>query len=36
VPTAFARKLFAAAKLGDVVIVTSGKRLEMGEAIVRT
>ena len=36
VPTAFARKLFEAAKLGDVVIVTKGKTLEMGEAIVRT
>jgi len=36
VPVAFARKLFAAAKLGDVVIVTRGKTLEMGEAIVRT
>lgn len=36
VPTAFARKLFEAAKLGDVVIVTKGKMLEMGEAIVRT
>lgn len=35
VPTAFAKKLFEAAKLGDVVIVTKGKRLEMGEAIVR-
>ena len=36
VPVAFAKKLFAAAKLGDVVIVTRGKTLEMGEAIVRT
>jgi hypothetical protein len=36
VPTAFAKKLFEAAKLGDVVIVTRGKTLEMGEAIVRT
>lgn len=36
VPTAFAKKLFEAAKLGDLVIVTKGKRLEMGEAIVRT
>ena len=36
VPVAFAEKLFAAAKLGDVVIVTKGKMLEMGEAIVRT
>jgi lipoprotein-anchoring transpeptidase ErfK/SrfK len=36
VPIAFARKLFEAARLGDLVIVTSGKRLEMGEAIVRS
>ena len=36
VPVAFAEKLFAAAKLGDIVIVTKGKTLEMGEAIVRT
>ena len=36
VPTAFAKKLFEAAKLGDIVIVTSGKRLGMGEAIIRT
>lgn len=36
VPVAFAEKLFAAARLGDVVIVTKGKMLEMGEAIVRT
>ncbi|HEX8308871.1 MAG TPA: L,D-transpeptidase family protein [Allosphingosinicella sp.] len=36
VPVAFAKKLFAASKLGDVVIVTRGKMLEMGEAIVRT
>ncbi|HEX8621191.1 MAG TPA: L,D-transpeptidase family protein [Allosphingosinicella sp.] len=36
VPNAFARKLFEAAKLGDIVIVTSGKRLQMGEAIIRT
>jgi hypothetical protein len=36
VPVAFAKKLFGAAKLGDVVIVTNGKRLQMGEAIVRT
>lgn len=35
VPVAFARKLFEAAKLGDLVIVTNGKRLQMGEAIVR-
>ena len=36
VPNAFAKKLFEAAKVGDLVIVTSGKRLEMGEAIVRS
>ncbi|HEX8238337.1 MAG TPA: L,D-transpeptidase family protein [Allosphingosinicella sp.] len=36
VPVAFAKKLFAAAKLGDIVIVTRGKTLGMGEAIVRT
>jgi len=36
VPVAFAKKLFEAAKLGDIVIVTKGKTLEMGEAIVRT
>jgi lipoprotein-anchoring transpeptidase ErfK/SrfK len=36
VPVAFARKLFEAARLGDIVIVTKGKRLEMGEAIVQT
>jgi lipoprotein-anchoring transpeptidase ErfK/SrfK len=36
VPTAFAKKLFEAAKLGDIVIVTSGKKLGMGEAIVRS
>ncbi|MFD1035105.1 L,D-transpeptidase family protein [Sphingomonas hankookensis] len=33
VPTAFAKKLFAAAKLGDRVIITNGKRLGMGGAI---
>ncbi|HEU0098187.1 MAG TPA: L,D-transpeptidase family protein [Allosphingosinicella sp.] len=36
VPVAFAKKLFAAAKLGDLVIVTKGKTLQMGEPIVRT
>ncbi len=35
VPTAFARKLFAAVKLGDRVIITNGKRLSMGGAITR-
>jgi len=34
VPTAFARKLFAATHLGDRVIVTNGKQLSMGESIV--
>ncbi len=33
VPTAFAKKLFAAARLGDRVIITNGKRLGMGGAI---
>lgn len=33
VPTAFARKLFAVARLGDRVIITNGKRLAMGGAI---
>lgn len=33
VPTAFARKLFAAARLGDRVIITNGKRLGMGGVI---
>lgn len=32
-PVAFARKLFAAARLGDVVIVTNGEMLRVGEAI---
>ncbi|MGN7158726.1 L,D-transpeptidase family protein [Sphingomonas sp. SAFR-052] len=32
VPTAFARKLFAVARLGDRVIITNGKRLAMGGA----
>jgi lipoprotein-anchoring transpeptidase ErfK/SrfK len=36
VPVAFAKKLFESAKLGDLVIVTRGKTLEMGEPIVRT
>ncbi|MDR6146703.1 lipoprotein-anchoring transpeptidase ErfK/SrfK [Sphingomonas sp. SORGH_AS870] len=34
VPTAFARKLFAATRIGDRVIVTNGKRLAMGQSIV--
>jgi lipoprotein-anchoring transpeptidase ErfK/SrfK len=36
VPVKFAKKLFDAAKLGDLVIVTSGKRLGMGQAIVQS
>lgn len=32
-PVAFARKLFGAVKLGDVVIVTNGETLRVGEAI---
>ncbi|HEX8573494.1 MAG TPA: L,D-transpeptidase family protein [Allosphingosinicella sp.] len=36
VPVAFAKKLFEAAKLGDIVIVTKGKTLQMGEPIVRS
>ncbi len=34
VPTGFARKLFAATRIGDRVIVTNGKRLSMGQSIV--
>ena len=34
VPTAFARKLFAATHLGDRVIVTNGKHLSLGQSIV--
>ncbi|WP_394663053.1 L,D-transpeptidase family protein [uncultured Sphingomonas sp.] len=34
VPTDFARKLFAATRVGDRVIVTNGKRLSMGQSIV--
>ena len=33
VPTAFAKKRFAVAQLGDRVIITNGKRLAMGGAI---
>lgn len=33
VPTAFAKLLFAEAKLGDKVIVTNGERLQLGGAI---
>ncbi|MEP9401023.1 L,D-transpeptidase family protein [Sphingomonas silueang] len=35
VPIEFAKKLFAATKLGDRVIITNGKRLEMGGAIAK-
>ena len=34
VPTPFAKKLFAAVRLGDTVIITRGKQLGMGESIV--
>ena len=34
VPDAFAAKLFAAARLGDRVIVTDGAKLGMGDAII--
>jgi lipoprotein-anchoring transpeptidase ErfK/SrfK len=33
VPTAFAKKLFRATKLGDKVIVTDGERLDLGKPI---
>ncbi|HEX6374879.1 MAG TPA: L,D-transpeptidase family protein [Allosphingosinicella sp.] len=36
VPIAFAKKLFEATRVGDLVIVTRGKKLEMGEPIVRS
>ena len=32
VPTPFARKLFAVAKLGDMVIITNGKMLDVSQA----
>jgi lipoprotein-anchoring transpeptidase ErfK/SrfK len=32
VPTAFARKLFSAVKLGDLVIITNGKMLDTSDA----
>lgn len=32
VPTAFARKLFGAVKLGDLVIITNGKMLDISDA----
>lgn len=34
VPTGFARKLFAATRLGDRVIVTNGKTMALGQAII--
>lgn len=33
VPPGFARRLFAAARLGDTVIVTNGKMMQMGDTI---
>ena len=33
VPTAFAKKLFDQIKLGDVVIVTNGQRINVGDAV---
>lgn len=36
VPVAFAKKLFGAVKLGDVVIVTRGKMVGVGDAISRS
>jgi lipoprotein-anchoring transpeptidase ErfK/SrfK len=35
VPNEFARHLFGAAKLGDKVIITDGKRLGVGQAILQ-
>ncbi|MFZ2998465.1 L,D-transpeptidase family protein [Sphingobium sp.] len=34
VPTPFAKKLFAATKLGDIVVITNGKRLDVSKAQV--
>lgn len=34
VPTGFARKLFAATKIGDRVIVTNGKTMTLGQSII--
>jgi lipoprotein-anchoring transpeptidase ErfK/SrfK len=34
VPTAFARKLFEATKIGDRVIVTNGKTMMLGQSII--
>lgn len=34
VPTPFAKKLFAVAKLGDAVIITRGKRIGKGDSLV--
>lgn len=36
VPTAFARKLFGVTKLGDLVIITNGKMLNVGAALPRS
>ena len=36
VPTPFARKLFNVVKLGDHVIVTRGKMMQLGDKIVRS
>jgi lipoprotein-anchoring transpeptidase ErfK/SrfK len=33
VPTAFAKKLFGQVKLGDVVIITNGERINVGDAV---
>lgn len=33
VPTAFAKKLFDQVKLGDVVIITNGQRINVGDAV---
>ncbi|MFN3820465.1 L,D-transpeptidase family protein [Blastomonas sp.] len=33
VPTAFAKKLFDQVKLGDIVIITNGQRINVGDAV---
>ncbi|MFN3475058.1 MAG: L,D-transpeptidase family protein [Blastomonas sp.] len=33
VPTAFAKKLFEQVKLGDIVIITNGERIHVGDAV---
>ena len=35
-PTPFAKKLFSAAKLGDRVFITRGKRVGMGDALIES